>query len=432
MLSVSGTAPLAGGDDPASDETAATAPPTTLDSTTVAPPTTGSPDTSTTRPDGTTTTSAPAATTTTVTPTTQEPVDDATIGAAAGDGAGFATTPAPLIPSMEDDPLFHAARLVDADLRDLSIAQIAYLKQVSATGKVAETAASVRAAYDQIAAGDLAASEHLATTRSILRAAALHAYTGYGTAAGGATMIDADGAETVSPTRTYVRVTIADATRHVDEAQDARAVTRADLDAAAARDEQAQEDLAAARAAERGARKAVRDAEKKLERDRADLREQVAAMADFAPGAFDDLPDVVELPEGAIAVESPVGTIVVPEDADPRTAIALEFIIAQIGKPYIWGGTGPTGFDCSGLLLRGFQAAGVTSMPRVSQAQQVWATPVERKDLQPGDLVFFGTPAYHIGVYIGGGLMINAPYTGARVRVDRVWSTVSGYGRAIW
>ena len=333
---------------------------------------------------------------------------------------------------MEDDPLFHAARQVDDDLRTLSLAKLDLLDQVAATKKVAAAAEVERIAYEKVASVDAEASEHLTTTQSILRAAALHAYAGYGTAGSRATELASDGSQTVSPNRTYVRVTIADATRHVSDAEDSLAATRADSDEARARHESAQESLADARAEEQAAKKAVKDAKKKLDRDRAELREQVGAMADFAPGAFDDLPDTVDLPDGATAVESPVGTIVVPKMADPRTSIALEFVIAQIGKPYIWGGTGPTGYDCSGLLLRGFQAAGVTSMPRVSQGQQVWATPVEREDLQPGDFVFFGTPAYHIGVYIGGGLMINAPYTGARVRVDRVWSTVSGYGRAVW
>ncbi|MBS1848740.1 MAG: C40 family peptidase, partial [Actinobacteria bacterium] len=147
---------------------------------------------------------------------------------------------------------------------------------------------------------------------------------------------------------------------------------------------------------------------------------------------LDRLPDVVALPPGATAVASPAGTIVVPATADPRTVVALQFIVAQIGKPYLWGGTGPQAYDCSGLMLRAFQSAGVRTMPRVSQAQQIWATPVAGTDIQPGDLVFFGRPAYHVGVYIGGGLMIDAPYTGAHVRVDHVWSSVSGYGRVVW
>lgn len=434
VLTLSGTAPLVGADDPEpSDRPGSTAPASTTAPTSSTTRPSRGPDgtkpdsTTTTRPEATTTsTTEPDSSTTTVVP----PVDDGAV--IDGSRGGYASTPAPLIPSMEDDPLFHAARLVDDGLRKLALAKVDYLEHAVATATAAEAAEEERAAFERVRSADTEAAEHLMATRSILQAAAVHAYAGYGTASGGATSVDLDGTETVSPNRTYVRVTIADATRHVGEAEESRAEAGADLDTAQARYDRAIRNLDDARAAQRSAKAAVTDAQEKLDRDRDELREQVGAMADFAPGAFDDLPDVVDLPEGAVTVESPVGTIVVPESADPRTAIALEFVIGQIGKPYIWGGTGPTGFDCSGLLLRGFQAAGVTSMPRVSQAQQVWAEPIEPEDLQPGDFVFFGKPAYHIGVYIGGGLMINAPYTGARVRVDRVWSTVSGYGRAVW
>ena len=162
------------------------------------------------------------------------------------------------------------------------------------------------------------------------------------------------------------------------------------------------------------------------------LDDLIASMPDLAPGTLEKLPKLAKLPPGAQAVASPVGDIIVPATADPRTAVALQFIVAQLGKPYVWGATGPSSYDCSGLMLRAFQAAGVTSMPRVSQSQQVWATPIDAKDVQPGDLVFFGRPAYHVGVYIGGGLMIDAPFTGAYVRVDKVWSSVTSYGRVTW
>ena len=175
-----------------------------------------------------------------------------------------------------------------------------------------------------------------------------------------------------------------------------------------------------------------RTASKQLLLDRKALDDLIASLPDLAPGTLEKLPKVAKLPPGAQKVASPAGDIIVPAKADPRTAVALQFIVAQLGKPYVWGATGPSSYDCSGLMLRAFQAAGVTSMPRVSQAQQVWATPVDVKDVQPGDLVFFGRPAYHVGVYIGGGLMMDAPFTGAYVRVDKVWSSVTSYGRPVW
>jgi len=360
--------------------------------------------------------------------TTLPPVDDETIGAGS---TRYAAVPAPLIPSAADDPLFHAALTVDDDLVNLAKAKVAYLKQIAATRRVAARAASTRATYDEVNSTDVAARRHLANTRSILRAAALHAYAGYGSLETATDASATDGA-TVLPYRTYVRVTIADATRHVSQAQDSRGRTKAVADAARAEDRSAQSALATARADERAAKKAVGDAQSKLDDDRAALRALIASMPDMAPGILDRLPDDVELPEGATPVESPVGTIVVPATADPRTVTALQFIVAQIGKPYVWGATGPNSYDCSGLMLRAFQAAGNRRIPRVSQSQQVWATPVDVKDVQPGDLVFFGRPAYHVGIYIGGGLMIDAPFTGARVRVDRIWPSVTSYGRAVW
>lgn len=361
--------------------------------------------------------------------TTLPPVGDDEIDQGSG---GYAAVPAPLIPSADDDPLFHAALTVDDDLVNLSKAQVTYLRKIAATRAVAVRAMGVRGDYDEVRASDRDAREHLAATRSILRAAALHAYTGFGSADAATNTPEVDEDATAVPYRTYVRVTIADASRHVNEAVAAQSRTGLIAATARGRDRAAQGALDTARADERAAKQAVADAKEKLERDRENLRRQLAAMPDMAPGAFDRLPDSAELPPGAHAVESPVGTIVVPATADPRTVVALQFIIAQIGKPYVWGGTGPSSYDCSGLMLRGFQAAGVRTMPRVSQAQQVWATPIDPKDAQPGDLVFFGNPAYHVGVYIGGGLMIDAPFTGARVRVDRVWSSVTGYGRVIW
>lgn len=377
----------------------------------------------------TTTTSTSSTTTTTVPGTTLPPVDDGQIDA---ESSGFSSLPAPVIPSAADDPLFHAALTVDDDLVTLSKARVGYMKQVAVTSEVAARAATTRADFDSVHATDVAASRRLTNARSILRAAALHAYAGYGSMETATRSPEVTESETVLPYRTYVRVTIADATRHVSDAEAARDRTRVVATAARTKDRSTQAEHAKAKADERAAKAAVADAERALARDRGVLRLLIASMPDMAPGTFDRLPDDVDLPDGATAVDSPVGTIVVPADVDPRTATALMFIVAQIGKPYVWGATGPNSYDCSGLTLRGFQAAGVTSMPRVSQGQQVWATPVDAKDVKPGDLVFFGRPAYHVGVYIGGGLMLDAPFTGARVRVDRVWPSVTSYGRAVW
>ncbi len=89
----------------------------------------------------------------------------------------------------------------------------------------------------------------------------------------------------------------------------------------------------------------------------------------------------------------------------------LEYASNFLGVPYVWGGTSPVGFDCSGFTQYVFLHFGVT-LPRVSQEQQNVGELISRANLQPGDLVFFGTPAHHVGIYVGNGKMIDAPHTG--------------------
>ncbi len=97
-----------------------------------------------------------------------------------------------------------------------------------------------------------------------------------------------------------------------------------------------------------------------------------------------------------------------------------------LGVPYVWGGTNPaTGLDCSGLVQRVYGDLGI-SMPRVPAEQAMQGTPVPSlADAQPGDLVTYGSPAEHIGIYIGNGMMIDAPHTGTTVRVDAVGTPTS-------
>jgi cell wall-associated NlpC family hydrolase len=105
-----------------------------------------------------------------------------------------------------------------------------------------------------------------------------------------------------------------------------------------------------------------------------------------------------------------------------RAAVAVRFAYAQLGKPYVWGGAGPNSFDCSGLTMRAWGAAGV-GLSHNAAAQQASIPSVSVSALEPGDLVFFGSPAYHVGIYIGGGRMIHAPHTGTVVQI----TSLSGY-----
>ncbi|GLY20028.1 lipoprotein [Kineosporia sp. NBRC 101677] len=117
------------------------------------------------------------------------------------------------------------------------------------------------------------------------------------------------------------------------------------------------------------------------------------------------------------------------KSAAVNTAIA--FAQSQLGQPYLWGGDGPAngenGFDCSGLTSAAYRAAGIT-LARTAQEQYRQGPPVPVGDLQAGDLVFFGTSTdtiTHVGLYIGGNRMIDAPHTGAVVRIeDHRWSSL--------
>ncbi|HWE65342.1 MAG TPA: C40 family peptidase [Acidimicrobiales bacterium] len=111
-------------------------------------------------------------------------------------------------------------------------------------------------------------------------------------------------------------------------------------------------------------------------------------------------------------------------------SVGLTWAFAELGKPYVWAATGPNTFDCSGLTQFVWRQAGV-AIPRVAAAQDSWSIPVPLSQLLPGDLVFFGrTDIHHVGIYIGDGLMINAPHTGDVVRVSSIWwSDLAGFGR---
>lgn len=108
-----------------------------------------------------------------------------------------------------------------------------------------------------------------------------------------------------------------------------------------------------------------------------------------------------------------------PASAPSSGARALSAAATAKGTPYVWGGTGPSGFDCSGLVQWAYRKAGIT-LPRSSQAQSTVGTPVSERDLQPGDLVFFYRPVSHVGIYLGGGQVLHAPEPGDVVKVSPI------------
>jgi cell wall-associated NlpC family hydrolase len=99
-----------------------------------------------------------------------------------------------------------------------------------------------------------------------------------------------------------------------------------------------------------------------------------------------------------------------------RAGIALKYALKQIGDRYVFGAAGMVTWDCSGLTMRAYQAAGV-SLPHSSAAQSRMGKKVSFSSLKPGDLLFYGRPVSHVGIYLGGGKMVHAPRSGSRVKV---------------
>lgn len=125
-----------------------------------------------------------------------------------------------------------------------------------------------------------------------------------------------------------------------------------------------------------------------------------------------------------VPVEQPV-TVPTPAPAPawPGAAAVAALAQTQLGVRYRAGGADPQGFDCSGLVQWAYGRQGVT-VPRTTEAQRAWFTPVPREALQAGDVVFFQLPQPHVGIYVGDGEFVHAPGTGRgveRARLDAPW-----------
>ena len=127
-----------------------------------------------------------------------------------------------------------------------------------------------------------------------------------------------------------------------------------------------------------------------------------------------------------IAAVAALGACSPPASSSTKGAQIVNAARTHLGQRYVYGAAGPTTFDCSGLTQYVHRQVGI-SIPRTVASQQAVAHPVSKSSAQPGDLIFIG--GYHVGIYVGGGQMIDAPKTGDVVKQRAIWTSAYSVGR---
>lgn len=128
------------------------------------------------------------------------------------------------------------------------------------------------------------------------------------------------------------------------------------------------------------------------------------------------------------SVESSGSNYFRPSSTAPAHGGVVSIALSYLGAPYVWGGSSPSGFDCSGFVMYVYSQAGI-SLPHSSSAQYGSGDYVSRDSLQPGDLVFFGSPIHHVGIYIGNDSFVHSPHSGDVVKITSL-SARSNYAGA--
>ncbi|MFJ8855072.1 NlpC/P60 family protein [Streptomyces sp. NPDC102437] len=171
-------------------------------------------------------------------------------------------------------------------------------------------------------------------------------------------------------------------------------------------------------------RQQVLAAKQKKQRDtvRARLKAVESMLAKLSGSQLTELSRLeqrnVKKAQGALAASGALSSTRPPSEAGGE---AVKYAIAQVGKPYVWGAEGPDSFDCSGLTSRAWAKAGQV-IPRTSQEQWRQLRKVPVNALRPGDLVIYFPKATHVALYIGNGLVVQAPRPGSKVKVSPVGS----------
>ncbi len=159
------------------------------------------------------------------------------------------------------------------------------------------------------------------------------------------------------------------------------------------------------------AQNTLKNQQDQLAQQEAQRRAQQAQLAQQAQQETRQRSLVTKASKSTPSVEA--ATLTNSGEANKLIATAKQYL----GVPYVWGGTTPSGFDCSGFTQYVFRSVGI-NLPRVSRDQQNVGTRISLNEVQPGDLVFRGNPAYHVGIYIGGGQYIHAPQTGDVLKIS--------------
>lgn len=174
-------------------------------------------------------------------------------------------------------------------------------------------------------------------------------------------------------------------------------------------------------------REAALQRELELRSREADVEDRLAARQALLAGIEDEVRRLLAEQARREAAEArrlaaAAGLDLAHLEGSPAQVAVVREALRYLGVPYVWGGASPeTGFDCSGLVMYVYARFGVT-LPHAATLQARLGRPVPLAELQPADLVFFGSPSFyrHVGIYIGDGLFIEAPHTGAAVRVSRL------------
>jgi cell wall-associated NlpC family hydrolase len=153
----------------------------------------------------------------------------------------------------------------------------------------------------------------------------------------------------------------------------------------------------------------------------------VSRTATAAPASPSSSPSALPIPRSALGHGT---TLAAPQ----AVSVAIRYALAQVGKPYVWGATGPDSYDCSGLVQRSYAMAGI-ALPRTSREQARVGKAVELPDLLPGDLLFWAydpsdlSTVHHVALYLGDGKIVQSPQPGEFVEVTTMW--LSGYAGAV-